>query len=45
MAHEYFEELMPAMVASGAEATAAAAAEVAAGQQQGDAPMECEGER
>ncbi|WIA12477.1 hypothetical protein OEZ85_012512 [Tetradesmus obliquus] len=42
MAHEYFEDLLPAMTASGAAAVAAAAAAADAAQQLLDASMDCD---
>jgi hypothetical protein len=47
MAHEYFEDLLPAMTINGAAALAAAALDAAALQQQqpADVAMECEGAR
>jgi hypothetical protein len=45
MAHEYFEDLLPAMTINGAAALAAAALDAAGLQQRADAAMECEGAR
>jgi hypothetical protein len=43
MAHEYFEDLLPAMTINGAAALAAAALDAAGLQQRADAAMDCEG--